>query len=97
MALLLLLILTVIDTYFTLALTKEKIAVEANPIMRFYLKHSSTSFIEVKFFISAVSVLIFCLCKNCPITKVSVAVAIIVYLMVTFYELNIIFYFFPHL
>jgi Domain of unknown function (DUF5658) len=95
MALLFLLMLTVADSYFTLILMKEHVAVEANPIMRFYLKSSSTSFVAMKFLISSLSILIFCLCKNCRITKIAITVAIMVYLTVTLYEVNILFYFSP--
>ncbi|MGD0886244.1 MAG: DUF5658 family protein [Thermodesulfovibrionales bacterium] len=95
--LLFLLLLTVADSYFTIALTEKNIVVEANPIMAFYLEHSTTIFFAVKFLIAAVAVLIFCLCKNSPITKVSVAFAIIIYLTVTLYELNIMYAFYPRL
>ena len=97
LTLLFLLLLTVADSFFTLALTENNIVVEANPIMAFYLAHSSIIFFAVKFFIAALAVLIFCLCKNSPITKVSVAFAIIIYLTVTLYELNIMYAFYPRL
>lgn len=93
--LLLLLILNISDSYLTLALIKENVATEVNPIMEFYLEYGNVSFFMVKLLITSVPLFIFCICKNFSITKASLASAIIIYLSIITYELNLIFQFLP--
>ncbi len=88
--LLLLLILSLFDGFFTFILIKHNIVFEANPIMAFFLGYDHVSFFAVKFLITGVSVLIFCLCKNNYVTKIFLGVAVIIYLSIVLYELNII-------
>lgn len=93
--LLCLLILSLLDAYFTLTLIREHGVAEANPIMAFYLECSDISFITGKFLFTAVSIFIFCLYSNFFITKVSLASSLVIYLVVILYELNIMYKFFP--
>jgi len=95
--LLFLLILSLLDAYFTLTLIKEHGVAEANPIMAFYLECGDISFITGKFLFSTASIFIFCLYNNFFVTKVSLASSIIIYLVVILYELNIMYKFFPQL
>ena len=87
---LLLLFLNMADAYFSLTLIRDNIAFEANPIMAFFLGYDNLSFFVVKFFITAASLFVFCLCKNIYITRVFLVVAVIIYISIVFYELHII-------
>jgi hypothetical protein len=89
-AVLSLLILSLFDSCFTLTLIKENIAIEANPIMASYLNFGDISFLIGKFIITTVSVIILCICKNFPFTKVFLVSAIIIYMAIVMYELSII-------
>jgi hypothetical protein len=93
--LLLLLILNISDCYLTLILITENVAVEVNPIMSFYLKLGNISFLSAKLFFTIVPLFTFCICKNFSITKASLITAIIIYLSLIMYELNLIFKFLP--
>jgi hypothetical protein len=93
--LLFLLILNVSDSYFTLALVRENIAVEINPLMAFFLGYGSTPFISAKFLIPAVPVFILCICKNRPMTKILLPLAIFFYLLIILYELNLMYQVLP--
>ena len=93
-ALLSLLILSSLDSYFTLTVIKYHGLTEINPVMALYLASGETSFIIDKFLITTVSIFIFCLCSSFFFTKLSLASSIIIYLAVVSYELNIIHKFF---
>ena len=93
--LLLLLILSVCDAYLTLILVKALNATETNPTMAFYLEHGSMIFFLVKFLFTSVGVFIFCVFNNFVVTRVSLAMAIIIYVGVVYYELSILNNFFP--
>lgn len=93
--LLLLLALNVSDSYLTLTLITENIAAEVNPIMSFYLELGSISFFTAKFFIAIVPIFTFCICKNFSLSKASLVFAIIIYLSIITYELDLIFKFLP--
>jgi len=93
--LLILLILSLLDAYFTLTLIKEHGVVEANPVMAFYLECGNVSFIIEKFLFTTVSIFIFCLYNNFSVTKVSLTSSIIIYAAVILYEMNIMYKFFP--
>jgi len=93
--LLFLLILSMLDAYFTLTLIREHGIAEANPIMAFYLEGGNISFIIEKLLFTKVSIFIFCLYNNFTITKFSLASSIIIYSAVVLYELNIVYKFFP--
>ncbi|MEW6001397.1 MAG: DUF5658 family protein [Nitrospirota bacterium] len=91
--LLFLLILSLCDGYFTIALSRENFIVEANPVMAFYLEWGHVRFILSKFLITSVTCIIFCLCKNFSITKFSLGSMIIIYIGIMIYELNLIYKF----
>jgi hypothetical protein len=66
-------ILSVIDGYLTLSLVKQG-AVEANPIMRFYLNLHPMAFLFVKYTISYISVFLLLIHKNFYILNSSLSV-----------------------
>ncbi len=92
-----LLILNVFDCYFTLTFIKDNIAIEANPVMAYYLNFGELYFIFGKIGITTVSVIILCIFKNFPLTKFFLAFSIIIYLLLIIYELGIILKFKPYL
>lgn len=93
--LLLLLLLSITDAYLTLSLVKVSNATELNPIMALYLEHGTFTFFLEKFLFTSVAVLIFCVLNNFAVARVSLALAIIFYFGLVFYELNIMSNFFP--
>ena len=93
--LLLLLLLSVTDAYLTLSLVKVSNATELNPIMALYLEHGTFTFFLEKFLFTSVAVFIFCVLNNFAVARVSLALAIIFYFGLVFYELNIMSNFFP--
>jgi hypothetical protein len=93
--LLFLLILSLLDAYFTLTLIKEHGIVEANPVMAFYLDFGNMVFIMEKLLFTAISIFIFCIYSNLSITKVLLTSFIVIYSAVVLYQLNIMYIFFP--
>ncbi len=93
--LLLLLLLSITDAYLTLSLVKASNAMELNPIMALYLEHGTFTFFLEKFLFTSVAVFIFCVLNNFAVVRVSLALAIIFYFGLVFYELNIMRNFFP--
>ena len=87
--LLLLLILSISDAYLTLTLVKTSNATEINPIMALYLEHSSITFFFEKFLFTTVAIFIFCVFNHLAVARVSLSLAIIIYLGVVYYELLI--------
>lgn len=87
--LLLLLILSISDAYLTLTLVNAHNATEVNPIMALYLEHGSITFFLVKFLFTSVAVFIFCVFNNFAVARISLALAIIIYVGVVYYELSI--------
>ena len=91
--LLLLFVLNISDSFLTLVLIKENIAAEVNPIMSFYLELGNIPFLTAKFFLTIVPLFTFCICKNFSLSKALLASAIIIYLSIITYELNLVFKF----
>ncbi len=91
------LILNIFDCYLSLALIKNNIAVEANPLMASYLNLGEYYFIIGKIVITSISIIILCIFKNLPITKFFLGFSIIIYLLIVIYELGIILKFKPNL
>ncbi|MDA8104159.1 MAG: DUF5658 family protein [Nitrospiraceae bacterium] len=87
--LLLLLILSISDAYLTLTLVKTYNAVELNPIMAVYLEHGSITFFLEKFLFTSVAAFIFCVFNHFAAARVSLSLAILIYLGVVYYELII--------
>ncbi|MDA8241249.1 MAG: DUF5658 family protein [Nitrospiraceae bacterium] len=87
--LLLLLILSVSDAYLTLTLVKTYNATELNPIMAVYLEHGSITFFLEKFLFTSVAVFIFCVFNHFAVARVSLSLAIIIYIGIVYYELII--------
>lgn len=81
-----LLLLSCLDAFLTLELIGKGYAVEANPIMAYFLDYGTTPFAAVKFFITSFCLTILCLFKNVKITRLSLPFAIKMYLIVVLYE-----------
>jgi hypothetical protein len=67
------LIMSIIDGYLTLSLVEQG-AMEANPIMRFYLQLNTPLFLSVKYAVSYMSVFLLLIHKNFYILKTSISV-----------------------
>jgi hypothetical protein len=67
------LIMSIIDGYLTLSLVEQG-AMEANPIMRFYLQLNTPLFLSVKYAVSYMSVFLLLIHKNFYIFKTSLSV-----------------------
>jgi len=93
--LLLLLILSISDAYLTLILVKALNATEVNPTMAFYLEHGNITFFLVKILLTSVAISIFCVFNHFAVVRISLALAIIIYVGVVYYELSILTNFFP--
>jgi hypothetical protein len=86
---------SIVDSYFTLSLIKENLAVEINPIMAFFLERGSTPFVLFKYLITTIPLFILCICKNRPTTKVLIGFTVFIYLFIIMHELNMMYHFFP--
>ena len=84
-AVLTLLCLSCLDAYLTLVLISKGKVVEANPIMAYFLNMGIMPFTTIKFSITAISVVIMCLLKNVSITRISLPLAIKIYLLIIAY------------
>jgi len=67
------LVMSIIDGYLTLSLVEQG-AMEANPIMRFYLQVNTPLFLCVKYAVSYMSVFLLLIHKNFYIFKTSLSV-----------------------
>ena len=85
--------LALVDACLTVILIQRGIAEEANPIMSFYLGYGIERFVMAKFLLTAVPAVVLCVCKDFPITKVSLVSALFFYFSIILYELNILFRF----
>lgn len=83
--------LNLLDTYFTGTLIQMGVAEEANPIMAFFLSRGITSFVVMKYVITAFSLIFMCLCKNAYLTKIALLAALVVYISVVIYEVALIY------
>jgi len=88
-ALLFLFILSMLDAYLTLELANANMATEVNPVMALYLEHSNVTFLVEKFLFTSVAVFIFCVSNHFSITRISLALAIIIYFGVVLYEVSV--------
>ncbi len=93
--LLLLLLLSITDAYLTLSLVQVRNATELNPIMALYLEHGTATFFLEKFLFTSVAIFIFCVLNNYAVARASLALAIIFYSGLVYYELSIMRNFFP--
>ena len=87
--LLLLLLLSITDAYLTLTLVKAYNATELNPVMASYLECGSITFFLGKFLFTSVAVFVFCVFNHFAFVRISLTLAIIIYLGVVQYELSI--------
>ncbi|GAB4388959.1 MAG: hypothetical protein Kow0025_11380 [Thermodesulfovibrionales bacterium] len=88
-ALLALFVLSLGDAFLTLALMAEGLVIEANPFMAFFLGYGSMTFLAMKLFLTISAVLVFCVFKNFPLTRMGLPAAIVLYASVIVYQLSI--------
>jgi hypothetical protein len=86
-----LLILTLLDSYFTLILVEAPFVTEANPIMAFYLDLGHVPFILVKFFVTVAGIFIVCLCPGFVQRRIILFAPASIYAVVVAYELVLLF------
>jgi len=85
-AVLSLICLSSLDAYLTLSLIEKGKVVEANPIMAYFLDLGIMHFTMTKFAITATALIILCVFKNLNISRISIPVALKIYLVVIIYE-----------
>ncbi len=85
-AVILLLCLSCLDAYMTLELIDKGTVVEANPIMAYFLDFGILPFTTIKFVITAASLVVLCLFKNVNVTRISLPIAIKIYILIIAYE-----------
>lgn len=83
--------LSCVDAYLTLALIDKGKVIEANPIMAALLSYGILPFVLFKFIITASALLVLCLFKNARITRISLPLALKIYLCVIIYEIYLYF------
>ncbi len=83
--------LSSIDAYLTLLLIEKGKVVEANPFMASVLSYGVFPFVFVKFLITASALLVLCLFKNARIARISLPLAVTIYLCVISYEVYLYF------
>lgn len=84
-------VLSCIDGYLTLLLIEKGKVVEANPVMAALLSYGIFSFLFVKYIVTAVALCVLCLLKNARITRISLPLALKLYLCVIIYEIYLYF------
>lgn len=82
-----LLFLSCADAYMTLTLIEEGKAVEANPIMAYFLGYGILPFTTIKFIVTAVALVVLCMFKNVNIARIGLPITVKIYLLVVMYEL----------
>jgi len=85
-AIVLLMCLSSLDAFLTLELIERGKVVEANPIMAYFLNIGIMPFTAIKFVVTAASLLVLCVFKNVPATRISLPLAIKLYMVVIAYE-----------
>jgi hypothetical protein len=85
-AIVLLMCLSSLDAYLTLELIERGKVIEANPIMAYFLNIGIMPFTTIKFVVTAMALIVLCVFKNVPVTRISLPVAIKIYMGVIAYE-----------
>ena len=85
-AVVLLMCLSSLDAFLTLELIHRGKVVEANPVMAYFLNIGILPFTGIKFLITAASLIVLCVFKNVTVTRISLPLAIKVYMAVVAYE-----------
>jgi hypothetical protein len=83
-------LISCIDAYLTLLMIENKIVLEGNPVMAYYLDFGGITFFVVKYSFTALSVIILCILKNSFVSRAGLFAAIFIYLIVVIYELHIV-------
>jgi hypothetical protein len=96
-AIFIILTLTLADSYFTLKIIHESLGIEANPIMAFYLGYGNTTFILVKFFMTAKSLILLFIFRDFSSIKHYLATIILIYFAIILYQLNMIYKLVPRI
>jgi len=85
-AVVLILCLSSLDAFLTLELIERGKVVEANPIMAYFLNIGIMPFTGIKFLITATALIVLCVFKNVRVTRISLPLAIKIYMAVIAYE-----------
>jgi hypothetical protein len=83
------LLLSCADAFLTLTLIAQGKVIEANPFMAYMLSFGVLPFTAVKCSATICGLLVMCLFKNSRITRVSLPLAVVLYLGIIFYEVYI--------
>lgn len=86
-AVLTLLLFSIADAYLTLILIEKGKVFEANPLMAFCLDLGIMPFAIIKFVVTGFALIVLCLFKNVNLTRISLPIAIKIYLAVIIYEI----------
>ena len=84
-------LISCIDAYLTLLMIENKIVLEGNPVMAYYLDFGAITFFVVKYSFTALSVIILCVLKNSFVSRAGLFAAMFIYLVVVLYELHIVY------
>ena len=84
-------LISCIDAYLTLLMIENKIVLEGNPVMAYYLDFGAITFFVVKYSFTALSVIILCILKNSFVSRAGLFAAMFIYLVVVLYELHIVY------
>jgi hypothetical protein len=88
-------LISCIDAYLTLLMIENKIVLEGNPVMAYYLDFGAITFFLVKYSFTALSVIILCILKNSFVSRVGLFAAMFIYFIVILYELHIVYILHP--
>lgn len=83
-------LLSCLDAFLTLSLIYDGKAIEANPIMAYFLSYGVLPFTAAKFLITAAALIILCLSKNMRITRIGLPMAVKIYILIVAYEVFLI-------
>ena len=78
----LLIVLNLLDAFFTLRFNELKLATEANPIMDYFLKIDPTLFFFVKFLLVSASAIFLYAKRHVPLARFSLCGGVLLYLLV---------------
>ncbi len=85
-AVVLLMCLSTLDAYLTLELIERGKVTEANPVMAYFLNIGIMPFTVTKAVITASALIVLCVFKNVTVTRISLPLAIKIYMAVIAYE-----------
>lgn len=71
------------DAFLTLYHVHVHNAVEANPIMRYFLGKGPNIFFNIKYILTAVCLMVLCLHKNLAVVRILLVLILVMYLLIT--------------